>query len=243
MSNPYYTATGTPATSSAGASSPMRSEYTAIQAAFDKLPPFTAGTAVIVNPGGTALVNTVGKLLLAGDLTLSGAFNTTFIAGASISITLPALAGTLATLANAETFTNKTISGASNTLTNIGNGSLSNSSITIAGSAISLGGAITTTTMLDSIGSTRGQVLYRGAASWSVLAVGTAGQFLRTGGAGADVSWVTGLLAASNLSDVASAATSRGNLGITTNLIATQYTIQNGGSPSGGSSGDLFFIW
>ena len=49
----------------------------------------------------------------------------------------------LASLAGAETLTNKTISGANNTLTNIGNSSLTNSSISINGSAISLGGSVT----------------------------------------------------------------------------------------------------
>lgn len=55
--------------------------------------------------------------------------------------------GTTAT----QTLTNKTISGASNTLSNIGNASLTNSSITLAGTAVSLGGAFTATNMLDAI--------------------------------------------------------------------------------------------
>ena len=50
------------------------------------------------------------------------------------------------TLAGTETLTNKTISGGSNTLTDIGNGSLTNSSITVNGSAVSLGGSVTITT-------------------------------------------------------------------------------------------------
>jgi hypothetical protein len=41
-----------------------------------------------------------------------------------------------------QTLTNKTISGASNTLTNIGNSSLTNSSISINGTSVSLGGSI-----------------------------------------------------------------------------------------------------
>lgn len=39
------------------------------------------------------------------------------------------------------------------------------------------------------IGSTRGDILFRGATTWKVLGPGTAGQKLTTGGAGADVSW------------------------------------------------------
>jgi hypothetical protein len=45
------------------------------------------------------------------------------------------------TLNGAETLTNKTMSGASNTFSSIGNASLTNSSITINGAAVSLGGS------------------------------------------------------------------------------------------------------
>ena len=54
------------------------------------------------------------------------------------------------------TLTNKTISGASNTLTNIGNSSLTNSSITIAGTATSLGGTISAATIGNAIGAFSG---------------------------------------------------------------------------------------
>lgn len=50
--------------------------------------------------------------------------------------------------------------------------------------------AITLSALLDSaIGSTRGYILRRDGTGWSALAPGTAGQYLMTGGAGADVSW------------------------------------------------------
>ena len=51
----------------------------------------------------------------------------------------------VATNNNVMTLTNKTISGSSNTLTNIGNASLTNSAITINGSSVSLGGSVTVT--------------------------------------------------------------------------------------------------
>lgn len=50
--------------------------------------------------------------------------------------------------------------------------------------------ANTLTAIIDAcIGSTQGNLLYRNAATWVVLAPGTAGQLLSTGGAGANPSW------------------------------------------------------
>jgi len=46
--------------------------------------------------------------------------------------------------------------------------------------------------ILDLIGSTQGQILYRGASAWAVLAPGTSGFVLTTGGAGANPSWAVG---------------------------------------------------
>lgn len=62
----------------------------------------------------------------------------------STAITI-AIDSTVATLTGTQTLTNKTISGASNTLTDIGNASLTNSAITINGSSVSLGGSVTVT--------------------------------------------------------------------------------------------------
>lgn len=53
------------------------------------------------------------------------------------------------------------------------------------------GAAITPSAVLDLIGSTRGQILYRGASGWTVASAGTSGQVWTTGGAGADPSWTT----------------------------------------------------
>lgn len=45
--------------------------------------------------------------------------------------------------------------------------------------------------ILDQISTTWGDVLFRGDSDWQALAAGTAGQFLKTNGAGADPSWGT----------------------------------------------------
>ena len=60
----------------------------------------------------------------------------------------------LVTTTGTQTLTNKTISGASNTLSNIGNGSLTNSTITIGSTSTSLGGTSTTLAGLTSVTST-----------------------------------------------------------------------------------------
>jgi hypothetical protein len=100
----------------------VRSEFTAIQAAFDKLPTtLTANAAVVVNAGGTGLTVTAGTLTLGGNLSIAGAlttagaftttgvFSTTLAQQASVTLTLPAVNATLATLAGIETLTNKTL--------------------------------------------------------------------------------------------------------------------------------------
>ena len=66
------------------------------------------------------------------------------------TLTLPTTTGTVAltsditvTPTSSNTLTNKTMSGSSNTFSSIGNSSLTNSSITINGTAVSLGGSVT----------------------------------------------------------------------------------------------------
>jgi hypothetical protein len=62
-----------------------------------------------------------------------------------VTITLPNATDTLVGKATTDTFTNKSISGSTNTLSNIGNDSLTNSSVTVNGTSISLGGSQTIT--------------------------------------------------------------------------------------------------
>jgi len=48
---------------------------------------------------------------------------------------------------------------------------------------------VTASQLIDWVGSTRGAILYRGAAGWAILAPGTSGHFLKSNGAGADPSY------------------------------------------------------
>lgn len=170
----YYTPSGTPGTGAFAASAAMRTEFDSISDGFALLPDLSAGAAsraVVVASNGLSLTTTTGTLALAGNFATTGAFATTLVAGADVSITLPTVTGlTLATLTGTETLTNKTISGASNTLSNIGNASLTNSSITINGSSVSLGGSVTVTAAASTL---TGTTLASNVVASSLTSVGT----------------------------------------------------------------------
>ena len=82
----------------------------------------------------------------AGFSILGGSGVTTSLSGTELTI---ATDGSIVTETSTDTLTNKTISGASNTLSNIGNSSLTNSSLTIGADTIALGGTQTTITDLN----------------------------------------------------------------------------------------------
>jgi hypothetical protein len=94
-----------------------------------------------IGDGATAW-NSLAYILGVGDIDGVTAGSGLTGGGTSGTVTL-AIDSTVATLSGTQTFTNKTISGSSNTLSNIGNSSLTNSSITINGSPVSLGGSVT----------------------------------------------------------------------------------------------------
>lgn len=111
LGNDFYTHGNFPAPSSPFTSASMRAEFDLISAGFAKLPTLAgnANKVVIINGGATGLTTTAGQLSLAGNFTITGAFNTTFAQSASITLTLPGVSGTLATLDGIEILTNKTL--------------------------------------------------------------------------------------------------------------------------------------
>ena len=101
------------------------------------------GSTVALGGSATITASTTNALTIGTGLT-----GTSFNGGSAVTI---AIDSTVATLSGTQTFTNKSISGSTNTLSNIGNSSLTNSSLTIGSTAISLGGTSTTLAGLTSV--------------------------------------------------------------------------------------------
>lgn len=111
----------------------------------------------LTNIGNSSLVNsTISGVSLGSNLFAltigTGLSGTSYNGSSAVTI---AIDSTVATLTGTQTLTNKTISGSSNTLTNIANASLTNSSLTIGTTSISLGGTSLTLGGLTSVAVTQ----------------------------------------------------------------------------------------
>lgn len=89
------------------------------------------GSSVSLGGSTTITANTTNALTIG-----TGLVGTSYNGSSAVTITIDS---TVATLTGSQTLTNKTISGSSNTLSNIGNSSLTNSSITLGTTNIALG--------------------------------------------------------------------------------------------------------
>lgn len=133
MPNDYYNHGVYPSPNSPGSSSQLRAELDSIAAGFNKLPTLTSNSykLVRVNLAGTALeaVNTLPTLTVIdtgftiqddGDNTKQAQFQLSGIsAGATRVFALPNASTTIVGTDVSQTLTNKTISGADNTITNV----------------------------------------------------------------------------------------------------------------------------
>jgi hypothetical protein len=139
---------------------------------------------------------------------------------AGSTLTLAIDTSVVSTLTGAQTLTNKTISGASNTITNIGNGALTNSSITINGTSVSLGGtiAISSASTLDGLTDVTittpslGQVLKYNGSIWINDADATAG------GAGAGTVTTVSVVSANGFTGSVATASSTPAITIATSI-------------------------
>lgn len=93
----------------------------------------------------------------------------------------------------------------------------------------------TVSALIDAtLGSTQGDILYRNSTVWTVLAPGTVGQYLATGGAAANISWGTPAGAALVITEQVISATA--TYTPTTGTLFAYFKLAGGGGSGGGAA-------
>jgi len=113
-----------------------------------------ANSAITINGSSVSLGGSITVTATATNALTIGTGLTGTSYNGSTAVTI-AIDSTVATLTGTQTLTNKTISGSTNTLTNIANASLTNSSVTIGTTAIALGASSLTLGGLTSVAVTQ----------------------------------------------------------------------------------------
>ncbi|MFN8210522.1 MAG: hypothetical protein U0T33_06100 [Bacteroidales bacterium] len=136
-----------------------------------------ASTVIAGQYGGTGVNNTGKTITLGGNLTTSGAFNTTLTVGANTNVTLPSSGTLLTTTGNGSGLTNLT---GGNVV-----GDITGNSANVTGTVTVGHGGTGVTTLTN-----HGVLIGAGAGNINATTAGTAGQILQSGGA-SDPSWTT----------------------------------------------------
>ena len=113
------------------------------------------GVTVSLGGSGTITATASNPLTIGNGLT-GGSYN------GSLAVTIAIDTSVVATLTGTQTLTNKSMSGSSNTFTNIPNNALTNSSITLGSTTVSLGGTATSVTNLQLITPTIASIVNTG---------------------------------------------------------------------------------